>query len=165
MKRTMLLIVIAALAITALLGAAPALATPGTASTYKLENLLKREQITLANQEERLATSNEVIATVEEWIAHLAARGEDISLLEAALADYKGVNAKAAGHYDTAKSTLDTHAGFDSSGGVIDAHAALQTLVTAGKAERQFHLIITPAAIEFREAVVSYIKAGQSGDR
>ena len=101
------------------------------------------------------------MAKAEDWISALKDKGKDVSALEAALSDYKAANSKAASDLDTGKSVLSAKAGFDADGRVTDASLALKTLVSAGKAERQFHLTITPAAIAFREAVLSYRQANK----
>jgi hypothetical protein len=160
-KRTIFWGLIVVVIATVVLGVTPALAAPAAPNGARLENLLKREQILLTNQSQRLALSGKVIAKADEWINNLKDKGKDVSALEAALSDYKAASAKAAADLDTAKGVLGTHAGFDSSGQVTDASQALKTLRAAGKAERQLHLTIAPAAIGFRAAGVDYRQANK----
>jgi hypothetical protein len=124
-----------------------------------LENLLKREQIVINNQQERLNLSNQAVTTAQQWIADLHAEGKDVAALQTALTAFQAGIAQAQTSFNTAKPVLDTHAGFDGSGKVTDASQALNTLVTAGRAERQFHLTITQATIDFRTAIRNYRQA------
>lgn len=124
-----------------------------------LENLLKREQILINNQQERLTLSDQVAATAQQWINDLQAEGKDVTALQAALSAFQAGIAQARGSFNTAKQLLDAHAGFDANGQVTNAAQALKTISEAGRAERQFHLTITPATIDFRVAVRAYRQA------
>jgi len=131
-------------------------APPAQQGSVRLENLLKREQIILNNQQQRLDLSNQVVTAAQTWIGRLQAQGKDVSTLQSALAAFQAGIAQAQGSFNTAQSVLNTHAGFDANGKVTDAALALKTLIDAGKAERQFHLTITQATIDFRQAVQQY---------
>lgn len=124
-----------------------------------LENLLKREQILLNNQQERLTLSDQAAATAQRWISDLQAEGKDVTALQAALSAFQTGLAQARGSFDTAKQLLAAHAGFDANGQVTNAAQALKTISEAGRAERQFHLTITQATIDFRTAVRAYRQA------
>jgi uncharacterized lipoprotein YmbA len=132
-----------------------------TQDGVRLENLLKREQIVLSNQQARLATTDQVIALAQDWITALKNEGKDTSALEAALGAYQSGVASARASFDAAKSILDAHAGFDAGGKVTNRAEALKTVVEAGRAERQFHLTITQATIDFRAAVRAYRQANR----
>lgn len=124
-----------------------------------LENLLKREQIVLSNQQERLTLSDQVAATAQQWLTDLAAEGKDVTALQAALTAFQAGVAQARGSFDTAKQLLDAHTGFDANGQVTNAAQALKTVSEAGRAERQCHLTITQATLDFRAAVKAYRQA------
>ncbi|MBI5567176.1 MAG: hypothetical protein HY870_19920 [Chloroflexi bacterium] len=124
-----------------------------------LENLLKREQIVLNNQQERLTLSDQVATTAQQWITDLQAEGNDVSALQAALTAFQAGVAQARISFDTARQLLDAHAGFDASGQVTGATQALKTASDAGRAERQCHLTLTQATIDFRAAVRAYRQA------
>jgi hypothetical protein len=126
-----------------------------------LENLLKREQILINNQQERLALSDKVVNSAGQWIADLQAEGKDTTTLQTALSAFQAGIAQAQTSFNMAKQGLDAHAGFDADGKVTNATEALKTLVDAGRAERQFHLTITQATIDFRTAVRTYRQANQ----
>jgi hypothetical protein len=147
--------------------AAVLMARPGsTASAAELkqggvglENLLKREQIVLNNQQERLTLSDQVATTAQQWITDLQAEGKDVSALQAALTAFQAGVAQARGSFDTARQLLDAHAGFDANGQVTEASLALKAVSDAGRAERQCHLTLTQATIDFRAAVRAYRQA------
>ena len=152
--------VIAAVAALGLPGAT-VYAAPPAQGGIRLENLLKREQIILNNQQQRVELSNQVVTAAQTWIGNLQARGKDVSALQSALAAFQSGIAQAQGSLNTAQSTLNAHAGFDASGKVTDAAQALNTLKQAGRAERQFHLTITQATLDFRQAVRQYLQANK----
>jgi hypothetical protein len=136
-------------------------ADPLTQDGARLENLLKREQILLSNQQERLNLANQIIAKADQWIADLKNRGKDTAGLETALATYKSRVAEAQTYLDTAKGVLDARAGFDADGKVTNRTDALKTVVEAGHLQRQFHLAITQATVDFRAAVLAYRQANK----
>ena len=125
----------------------------------RLENLLKREQIILSNQQERLNLSNQVVTAAQTWISRLQGQGKDVMALQNALTAFQAGLAQAQTSFTTAQNTLNAHSGFDANGKVTDRAQALQTVTEAGRAERQFHLTITQATITFRQAVRQYRQA------
>jgi hypothetical protein len=169
MKKTIATIislcVVSGLILTAMMLAVPgATAYAATAmpqGNIRLENLLKREQIVLNDQQQRLDLSNRVVAAAQTWISRLQEQGKDVTALQNALAAFQAGISQAQGSFDTAQSVLNTHAGFDDSGHVTNNVQALQTLLDAGRAERQFHLTITQATIDFRQAVRLYLQASK----
>jgi hypothetical protein len=126
-----------------------------------LENLLKREQIVINDQQERLTLSQQAVGKAQQWINDLQAEGKDTTALQTALSAFQTGIAQAETSFTIAKQVLDTHAGFDASGQMTDATQAWKTLVDAGRAERQFHLTITQATIDFRAAVRAYLQANK----
>jgi len=164
MKKRMVLVgVVLALAVAVLFGATPALATTGTtdraqgtkgpANSARLENLFERQQTLLTKQQERLAKAEQIATKAEEWIAKLQEEGKDTEALEEAFENFVAEVDKAEGHLATAASVLAAHAGFDADGQVTDKKQALKTVRDAGKAQRQFHLIIVKAVADFRHDV------------
>jgi hypothetical protein len=141
--------------------AAAAYAAPAAQGGARLENLLQREQMALTNQQQRLDLSNQAVAAAQTWISRLQEQGKDVTVLQNALAAFQSSLAQAQASFNTAQSTLNAHAGFDGSGKVTDNPQALQTVMQAGKAERQFHLTITQATIDFRQVVRQYLAANK----
>ncbi len=124
-----------------------------------LENLLKREQIVINDQQVRLNLSSQVISTAQTWINDLNAEGKDTSSLQTALASFQNGVSQAQTSFNAAQSFLNSHTGFDGSGNATNLTQALKTIIDAGRAERQFHLTITQATLDFRQAVQQYLLA------
>jgi len=152
--------IVVAAAVFAMPGAT-AYAAPAAQGGARLENLLKREQIVLTNQQQRLDLSNQAVAAAQTWISRLQEQGKDVAALQNALAAFQASLAQAQSSFNTAQNTLNAHAGFDGSGKVTDNPQALETVIQAGKAERQFHLTITQATIDFRQVVRQYLAANK----
>jgi TolA-binding protein len=169
MKKTILVSVMVATVVAVLFGAAPALASTGTPNSAqadtsvsrdtRIENLLNRERNVLAKQKQRLERAQQAIDKTEEWIDKLKEQGKDTAALESALDAYEAAAGDAEQYLESAESILATHAGFDSSGHVTDRTQAAKTIRDAGKAERQFHLAMARATLDFREAVHDYRRA------
>jgi hypothetical protein len=126
-----------------------------------LEDWLKREQITLENQAERLKASNQVISHTNQLIEKQKAAGKDTAALETSLGSFSKAVGETQVLHDNAAEILSSHAGFDANGKVIDAKQALQTLHNAGLPLREGHLKITQATLDFRQAVRAYVQANQ----
>ena len=126
-----------------------------------LENWLKREQIALANQAERLKLSNQAISTAQQFIDNQKAAGKDTSVLEAALAAFSKAVSDTQALHDTAANILAAHAGYNADGKVTDAKQALVTLHNAGLPMREAHLKITQATLDFRQSLRAYLQANQ----
>ena len=163
-KVTLAVIVIAVLAgtVLALPATVQAAAPEQTVSGTRLENLLLRENLALANQEDRLDFSRNVATNTQTWIDGLNSEGKDTTALVNGLAAFNQGIASAQASHDTAAGILASPAGFDANGKVTDNSQALQTISDAGKALRQAHLIITQATLDFRTVVNNYRSANQS---
>ncbi len=140
--------------------AAPA-GAPQEQNGARLENLFKREQIILTNQQGRIELSNMAVTAAQNWISRLQGQGKDVTALQNALTAFQAGIAQAQTSLTTAQNILSTHSGFDAAGTVTDRQQALQTVKEAGQAERQFHLTITQATRAFRQAVREYRQANR----
>ncbi len=128
----------------------PATATPVHAQGKRLEKLFKREQAVLGTEQKQLDRASELGKKIQDRIDKLKKEGKDTSKLEAALAHLNTAIASAQSFHNAAKSILDTHAGFDASGQVVDAAKARETVATAGKAERDFYKTMRKSIRELR---------------
>jgi hypothetical protein len=158
----------AARAATSAFVSAPVGATPGTPapatpeSTAKkpdgarLQKLYEREQDLQARQQQRLDNTAKVISETQQYIDKQNAAGKDTSVLVSALNTYKAAVTTAQGDHSTAQGILDTHAGFDASGKVVDAEQARATVKDAGIAQREFHLVMNQAGVNLHTAVQLY---------
>jgi hypothetical protein len=70
---------------------------------------------------------------LENLIDQARNHGRDVSALEAALASFRASMNSAQAKHDQGEAILDTHAGFDDDGEVIEIKAAWETVKGAGK--------------------------------
>ena len=133
-----------------------------TASGIRLENLLLREKLALADQQNRLDYSRQIAANTQTWIDGLNSQGKDTTALVNGLAAFnQGIDSAQASH-DTAAGILASPAGFDENGKVADSTQALQTIRNAGNALRQAHLTITQASLDLRVVVNNYLSSSEN---
>jgi hypothetical protein len=125
----------------------------------RLEKLLQREKTALEKQGERLERTAQVISRTEALIENVKSKGQDASILEEALKTYQDRLVSVRGHHEKAAQILAHPAGFDQSGKVTERKEAFMTLRTAGEELRRFHLEITEAALDLRDAVRSFKEA------
>ena len=158
----LLLVVAVALAPIAALAApaaqaAPTQEAPRAKSAHPfLERLYQRELTVLEREQERLERAGEFVGRLETYIHNQKEKSKDTSSLEVALAKYNEAVATAKSYRDTAQSVLGAHAGFDENGKVTDAAQARQTLLTAGKAERDFHRTLLQGLWQLRDVIAEY---------
>jgi len=124
----------------------PAPAATPQAQGQRLERLYQREQNYLGRAQRRLDQAARLATKVQGRIDTLNSQGKDASRLEAALTSLKTSIASAQGYYESARSILDTHAGFDANGQVTDLSQARETVKAAAKAERNFQQTIRQIA-------------------
>jgi len=136
--------------------AAPALATP---TGEHLERALERLQEALANQQKRLDHTEKVETRTLAWIDRLESEGKDTTALKNALAAFQSGVSSAQSYHNAAAEILADHRGFDSQGHVTDLKAARETVSQAGHNLREAHLAMVRAAMDFRQAVRSYIQS------
>ncbi len=117
------------------------------------EKLYERAQKNLDALKSSLSKANEVVTKAQSWIDEAKGKGIDTSTAEAALATYKAEIAKAQASYDSAKSILDTHAGFDANGKVTDREQALKTVKDFSEALREGRQTLAKATREFQKVV------------
>jgi len=121
--------------------------------TQRLERLLQRERKELEAAQSSLAKADDLAQRVRARIETMKSRGQDTSVLEAALADFQKSVDSARGSYNAAKSALDGHAGFDDAGKVTDPTAAAATLDSAQASLQQFHQTMVQARRAFRQGL------------
>jgi hypothetical protein len=148
--------------------AQPAESVPQAAATPRatpdftaLENLLKREQIALANQAERIMLSDQLVTKTQQLISKLKAAGKDTASLETGLATFKQSLAETKTLHDSAAALLKTPAGFNAGGQVTEAKQAADTIHSAGQELRQAHLKITAATLDLRILIRNYVAASK----
>ncbi len=137
----------------------PAAGTPPPTLNQALTNIYQREQTWLSIQSNTLTDANTIAVNAQNWINTLKGQGKDTTALSTALAAFNAQVAAAQTTHDTASNILSGHAGFDSSGQVIDRGQAITTLRTAFQSLQSAHLTLLSAAVNLRLAVRNWINA------
>ena len=115
------------------------------AAEAALSNLFKREQNWVSQQTTHLQKSAQIAATTQQLIDAARAEGQDVSVLEAALAQFNATIAGAQADHDQAAGIIASANGFDGSGNVTDLNSARQTVEGARLALRSAHIAIAQA--------------------
>lgn len=137
-------------------------ATPQPQREYiGLEYALKREQLRLTGQQDRLDLARQGAADAQSLIDELSDRGKDTSKIQAALDTFKTQIETAQTAHDEAKQILDAKAGFDANGKVTDAEQARETLQNARQAMEEARKILQQASQDFRQAMHEFRQANQ----
>jgi hypothetical protein len=124
----------------------------------QLENAYQRELDMLKAQGDRLARMEERGVKLAEHIAKLKDEGKDVTVLVAALADYKSDISNARSQHEKAALILKTHAGFDANGKVTDIKQAAGTTKDAGKIMRGVHLDLRETSRDLFQAVRKFFR-------
>ncbi len=129
-------------------------ATPQPQRDYiGLEYALKREQLRLTGQQDRLDLARQGTDDVQSLIDELNGQGKDTAKIQAALDTFKTQIEAAQAAHDEASQILDAKAGFDVNGKVTDAEQARETLQSARQALEEARKILQQASQDFRQAM------------
>ena len=115
------------------------------AAEAPLSNIFKREQDWVNQQTTHLQKSAQIAATTQQLIDAAKAEGQDVSSLEAALAQFNAMIAGAQTDHDQAAGIIASANGFDGSSAVTDLNSARQTVESARLALRSAHIAIAQA--------------------
>lgn len=125
----------------------------------RLETRYQNELKTLDRQGQWVERTQKIVSWVNQVIDKLLGKGKNVQPLKDALAKFSaGVETAKASH-DRAAAILNTHAGFDASGKVIDRKAAQETVRTAGQDLQDASLQYRLSALQLRIAVRDYIRS------
>lgn len=122
----------------------------------RLEYALRFIVIRQGLLQDHIDAAGEVADLAADWIAGEAAKGNDTTALEAALAALRAKIDEAQGFADTAASVLDAKAGFDDEGQVVDAQEARDTIKEASQAIRAGNEALRTGRRDFRQAMQQY---------
>ena len=130
-KRTMLLALVAALAVASLpfvsvsaQGANDPTPPAGEVSNEKLEQAWARQ----LKAYERMGKTDEFVAKAQQLIDRASAKGKDVSAVQAALDAFVESTKDAKPVYESAKGIINSHQGFDANGKVTNAEQAKATV-------------------------------------
>lgn len=123
------------------------------AAEAALSNLFKREQNWVNQQAAHLQKSAQIAGTTQKLIDAAKAEGQDVSVLEAALAQFNATIAGAQADHDQAAGIVASANGFDGSGNVTDLNSARQTVESARLALHSAHIAIAQATNELAKVL------------
>ena len=95
----------------------------------------------------------------EEIIANLKEKGKDVTELENALAGFKIDLARATDAHETSQDILNTHAGFDEDGKVVDVDQARSTIKSAQENIHQCRITLHESTHKLREVIQKFREA------
>ncbi len=126
------------------------------------ENRLAREQKQLTVEQKRLDRANKMATNIQSLIDKQKSKGKDTSTVETALAAFKAAIGSAQSSYNSASSTLNSHAGFDGNGQVTDAAQAKDTLQSVAKDFQQLNHTLGQAGKQLRQAIKDFRTANKA---
>ncbi len=119
----------------------------------KETGLYKRAVTAIRENQIHIDLANKIVTKTQEWINELNGKGKDVTALQAALTAFKAQIAIAQAANDEAKTSLQTHVGFDNDGQVTDRDQARQTVLKLAKDLRDVKKALDKATFDFRRAV------------
>ncbi len=127
-----------------------------------LSDRLARLQKELGGEQKRLDQANKTAINIQSLIDKQKANGKDTSKVEAALGSFKTAITSAQGSLDSARTTLEAKAGFDSNGKVTDPTQARDTMNAVAKAFRQLNQTLRQAGKDLQQAIKDFRAANKA---
>ena len=128
----------------------PTPAYPALEQQYRLQQQQLRSLGEMLTREERRS------AEIIKMIAYAKAAGKNTTALEQALATYRSALSNARADWQTAATTLNTHAGFSATGKVAAPDTARATLKTTGSALERSYLTARGAENALNQALATF---------
>ena len=165
-KKTMLLALVAALAVASLpfVGVSAAGAddpTPpqGPVTHEKLEQVWARQQQAYEKLGKGFDRADEFTANAQQLIDRAKANGKDVTALQAALDAFEGAVKAAHPIYEGGKGIINSHQGFDANGKVTDAEKAKETVKSMGEKLKEIKAAMNGTGKALREAIKAFREA------
>lgn len=132
------------------------IATPRPPANPVLEQGFKQAKTQLKQLAKKLKQMNKKVGKAQNFINKQAAKGKDVSTIQAALNAFKTQLSAAQAAQNTAQQILAAKAGFNNKGKVINPEQAQQTVSNAKQALDQAKNILRQAAADFDRAMEAY---------
>jgi hypothetical protein len=133
-------------------------ATAGAKLAEFNKDMYDRAQNMLKSLQQIIDKANQAANKTQEWIDEIKAKGVNTAEAEAALATFKTQIAAAQASHDSAKATLDAHAGYDNNGNVTDRELARQTILAVSKNARDAQKTLAKATVDFQKTMREQLK-------
>ncbi|HMS00084.1 MAG TPA: hypothetical protein PKK96_14110 [Anaerolineales bacterium] len=162
-KKTMLLVLVAVLGMGSLsvfsVSAAgsydPTTPPQGEMTNERLEQIWAKQ----LRAYEILSKTEEFIGKARQLIDRAAQNGKDISAVEAALDAFTDAAKDAKPVYESAQSIVDSHAGFDENGKVMDSEQAKETVHAMGEKLKEIKETMGGTGKALRDALHAFREA------
>ncbi len=100
------------------------------------------------------------IADIQALLDQAKAGGKDVASLQSALDRFESALQQAQPTFDSATAAIDTHAGFDVHGSVVDASTAGETITSVAQALRDIRAVVSPAQQALQQALQAFRQSG-----
>jgi hypothetical protein len=128
-------------------------------SNERLQNAWQREQTIYARLGRFFDQADGRLAKAQELIDKAKGNGKDVSALQAALDAFSAAVKDARPIYEGGKGIVAAHKGFDSSGNVVDAGQALQTVLDMRTKLKDVRDMLVGPGKALRDAVRAFRQA------
>jgi hypothetical protein len=126
----------------------------------KLASDYQKELQALKTQDANLTKVDTLVGKADTFLTGLKDKGRDVEILQTILNQFKQDVTTATGFHNTATQILNTHAGFDSSGNVVDQAQALTTVLSARNKLVEARLTLKGGIVDIR-AAIQYYRGGK----
>jgi len=161
-KKTMLLALVAALAVASLpfvsvaaQGANDPTPPTGQVTNEKLERVWARQ----LKVYERMGKTDEFVAKVQRFLDRAAANGKDVSAIQSALDAFVDATKDAKPIYESAKGIINSHQGFDANGKVTDPAKAKETIKAMREKMQEIRTAMDGTGKALHEALKAFREA------
>ena len=128
----------------------------GKATPANLAAAYQKELQALKTQDANLTKVDTLVGKMDTFITNLKDKGRDIEILQTVLNQFKQDVTTATGFHNSATQILNTHAGFDTSGNVVDQAQALTTVLSARDKLVEARITLKGGIADVRDAIKFY---------
>jgi len=132
------------------------------ATPANLATAYQKELQALKTQDANLGKVDTLLGKADTFLTGLKDKGKDVDILQTVLNQFKQDVATATGFHNAATQILTTHAGFDSSGSVVDQVQALTTVLGARDKLVEARLTLKGGIADLRDAIQFFRKGKTS---
>ena len=160
-RKTVLLVLVAALGIATLSVGSVSAAGQGQISNERLEKAWARQLRIYAS----MGRTDNFVEKAQQLIDRAAENGKDVSVLQAALEAFETALKDAQPIYESLKGIVNSHQGFDENGKVTDPEKAKETVRTLGEKMKEIKAAMDGTGKALRETLKAFRQANLPPER
>jgi hypothetical protein len=126
------------------------------ATPANLAAAYQKELLAVKTQDANLTKVDTLLGKADTFLTNLKDKGRDIAILQTVLTQFNQGLATATAFHAAAAQILNTHAGFDSAGNVVDQAQALTTVLSARDKLVEARLTLKGGIADVRSAIQFY---------